>query len=66
MEADDLLRHARDVCEAIGADYFVVGSIATIAYGEPRFTNDLDYITDWAAKLNVSSVWEIIRDQENA
>ncbi len=26
--------------------YLVVGSIATIAYGEPRFTNDIDIVLD--------------------
>ncbi len=46
MEPDDLLRHARDVCESIGLGYFVVGSIATIAYGEPRYTNNLDIVIE--------------------
>lgn len=46
MEPEDLLRHVRDVCEALGVAYLVTGSIATIAYGEPRFTNDLDIVID--------------------
>jgi len=44
MEQDDLLRYAVSVLEQLGADYFVTGSIATIYFGEPRFTNDIDIV----------------------
>jgi len=46
MEPEDLLRHARDVCDRLQLTYLVVGSTATIAYGEPRFTNDIDIVLD--------------------
>ncbi len=46
MEPADLLRHACDVCERLKLDYLVTGSTATIAYGEPRFTNDIDIVVD--------------------
>lgn len=46
MELEDLLRHVRDVCERLEVVYFVTGSTATIAYGEPRFTNDIDIVID--------------------
>lgn len=49
-EPDDLLRHTRDVCEGLGIAYLVVGSTATIAYGEPRFTNDIDIVLDLSAE----------------
>ena len=49
MEPDDLLRHARDVCDRLQLTYLVVGSTATIAYGEPRFTNDIDIVIDLPA-----------------
>ena len=39
-------RHLRDTCEQLGLTYLVVGSIAKIAYGEPRFTNDVDIVID--------------------
>ncbi len=44
MEPEDLLRTVVEVCEKIGIPYFVTGSTATIAYGEPRFTNDIDIV----------------------
>lgn len=46
MDPEDLLRHVRDTCEQLGLTYLVVGSMATIAYGEPRFTNDIDVVID--------------------
>lgn len=44
MEQSDLLRHACNICESLGLTYLVTGSTATIAYGEPRFTNDIDIV----------------------
>lgn len=39
MEQDDLLRAAVGALERLELRYFVTGSMATIFYGEPRFTN---------------------------
>ena len=44
MEPEALLRAVVDACEKLGIPYFVTGSTATIAYGEPRFTNDIDVV----------------------
>lgn len=33
-----------DVLEAIGATYAIWGGIAVVAYGEPRFTQDMDIL----------------------
>ena len=44
MEQLDLLRYATHVLEEMGLRYFVTGSTATIFYGEPRFTNDIDVV----------------------
>jgi hypothetical protein len=49
VEHDDLLRYARNACERLGLIYLVVGSTATTAYGEPRFTNDIDIVIDLPA-----------------
>ena len=49
MEPDELLGIAADVCDRLGLTYLVVGSTATIAYGEPRFTNDIDIVLGLAA-----------------
>lgn len=44
MEAGDLLRYTVRVLERLGLPYLVTGSIATIFFGEPRFTNDIDIV----------------------
>ncbi len=49
MEADDLLRIAVEACDLLGITYLVTGSTASIAYGEPRFTNDIDILVDLPA-----------------
>jgi hypothetical protein len=46
MEPSDLLRYAVEVLEKLGLRYFITGSSATIFYGEPRFTNDIDIVLD--------------------
>jgi hypothetical protein len=46
MEQSDLLRHVVGVLETLGLRYFVTGSTATIFYGEPRFTNDIDVVVE--------------------
>lgn len=38
----DLLRHANDVLTEMSVSFMVVGSLASSAYGEARFTNDID------------------------
>jgi len=40
----DLLRHVVRTLEGLGVPYMLVGSIASGAYGEPRFTQDIDVI----------------------
>lgn len=44
MEQDELLRTVVASLERHGIPYFVTGSIATIFYGEPRFTNNIDVV----------------------
>jgi len=46
MEPSELLQYAVQVLEKLGLRYFVTGSTATIFYGEPRFTNDIDIVVD--------------------
>ena len=38
MEQIDILRHAVEALERMRVPYLVVGSFASIAYGESRFT----------------------------
>jgi len=42
MEQDELLRFAVEALNSLGLRFLVTGSIATVIYGEPRFTNDID------------------------
>ena len=44
MEQTDILRHAVNALEQMNVQYLVVGSIASIAYGEARFTQDIDIV----------------------
>jgi len=46
MEQLDLLRYVARAIEDLGLRYFVTGSTATIFYGEPRFTNDIDVVVE--------------------
>jgi hypothetical protein len=46
MELAELQRRLVEVLEAADIPYFVTGSAATIYYGEPRFTNDLDIVAE--------------------
>jgi hypothetical protein len=42
----ELLRLLVEVLERLGLRYVVTGSVATIFYGEPRFTNDIDVVVE--------------------
>lgn len=52
MEQTDILRHVVQTFENLSVPYVVVGSIASMAYGETRFTQDIDII----AALTLSDV----------
>jgi hypothetical protein len=49
MEHADLLHYLAETFERLQLPYLVTGSTATIAYGEPRFTNDIDVVVDLPA-----------------
>jgi hypothetical protein len=51
VDTFDLLKVIADVCERLGIRYVVVGSMATMTYGEPRFTNDIDVLIDLSPDL---------------
>jgi len=50
MEQLDILRHTVDVLERLAVPYLIVGSFASIAYGESRFTQDIDIVVALEAK----------------
>lgn len=57
MELYDLLKHLVNAFESLKIRYFVTGSIASIFYGEPRFTNDIDVVAD----IRKEHVTELLR-----
>jgi len=44
MELYDLLAHVAATFERLRIPYLVTGSVASMAYGEPRLTNDIDVV----------------------
>lgn len=46
MELDDLLKRLVSVLERLQIPYLITGSVAAMAYGEPRLTNDIDVVVD--------------------
>jgi hypothetical protein len=46
MEQFELLGYVVAILEQLGLRYFVTGSTATIFYGEPRLTNDVDIVVE--------------------
>jgi hypothetical protein len=44
MEQSELLKYLAKNLDDLHIPYLLTGSIATIAYGEPRFTNDIDVV----------------------
>jgi len=46
MEQPELFRYTLDLLEQLDITYFVVGSLASMAYGEPRSTLDIDIVID--------------------
>lgn len=41
-----LLQQAADCFQRLEVPYRIVGSMASMAYSEPRFTNDIDFLVD--------------------
>jgi hypothetical protein len=49
MEPGELLAHLIESLEGLGLPYLVTGSTASAAYGDPRWTNDIDIVVDLPA-----------------
>lgn len=46
MTQAELLRYLVDTLNGLGIDYMIVGSHASIYYGEPRLTQDVDIVVE--------------------
>lgn len=44
MEPTELLRLVGEELDRIGCQRFTTGSVASMVFGEPRFTNDIDIV----------------------
>lgn len=44
MRPSELLRHLVEALERLDIEYLITGSTATVFFGEPRFTNDIDVV----------------------
>lgn len=44
MELFELLRMVVNIFERLGISYIITGSVAAMAFGEPRLTNDIDIV----------------------
>ena len=55
LQPYELLQKAADFFERLGVPYRIVGSMASMACGEARFTNDIDFLVD----LNETQVEQI-------
>jgi hypothetical protein len=51
VDPSELLERLARSLSDLEVPYLVTGSMATIAYGEPRFTNDVER---WARKLGLT------------
>ena len=46
MEQSELLGYLVRCLEKLNISYFITGAVASIAYGEPRLTNDIDIVAE--------------------
>jgi hypothetical protein len=46
MEQHELLGYLVRCLEKLNVPYFITGALASIAYGEPRLTNDIDVVAE--------------------
>jgi hypothetical protein len=57
VRPSELLAHVADALEQLGVPYFVTGSVASMVYGEPRMTADVDIV----ARLTLSKIGDFCR-----
>ncbi len=63
MEQSELLGYLVRFLEKLNIPYFITGAIASIAYGEPRFTNDIDIVADIKDE-HIAKIKECFPEQE--
>ncbi|MDI6809825.1 MAG: hypothetical protein QME66_12755 [Candidatus Eisenbacteria bacterium] len=63
MELHELLRKVVETFENLQIPYLITGSVASMAYGEPRLTNDIDLVAQ-IAKDNVGGLMKAFPSTE--
>jgi hypothetical protein len=63
MKIYDLLKKVSDCFNRLTISYLVTGSVASIAYGEARFTNDIDIVAD-IKKEHVPDILKCFPEEE--
>lgn len=58
MNEHDLVRMIVRIFDKLSIPYFVTGGMAAIAYGEPRYTSDVDVVADIPLELAAAFVAE--------
>ncbi|CAG1771887.1 hypothetical protein BAC3_02154 [uncultured bacterium] len=61
----ELLQGIVEILERLQIPYLITWSVAAMAYGESRLTNDIDiididYITQWADRLGIRDIWDAV------
>ncbi len=63
MKIYDFLKKVSQCFNRLNIPYFVTGSVASIAYGESRFTNDIDIVAD-IKREHVPGILECFPEEE--
>jgi len=63
MELYDLVKYLVNSFESLGIKYFITGSVASVYYGEPRFTNDIDVVAE-IEESQISGLLKFFPEQE--
>ncbi len=58
MNETEFTQRVVSTMESLGIPYFITGSIASIALGEPRYTNDIDVVAD----ISLATVSKILAE----
>lgn len=61
----ELLQGIVEILERLQIPYLITGSVAAMACGESRLTNDIDiididYIIQWADRLGIRDIWDAV------
>jgi len=59
MEPTELLRLVGERLDRLGCERFTTGSLASMVFGEPRFTNDIDIVVRMDERQEATSMLRV-------